>query len=522
MDHATPVRLAGRTLAGSLLLLAAAALVALLLLPSLMGQDRDGGIYATVALTVYRGQTLYRDVWESKPPVTYYLNILAFSLFGVNRWALWGFEILYYWGTVLVFGWLLRMLTGRDWLALVGAVLLLFQTHNTLLIIENAPESYALLWQVVCLLAGFYFLRKPGYRAALAIGLSAGLAFLTKQNVIGVPLTLLPAILVLHKPLRNDLHTLARYAGAMIAGGLLPLALTAAFFAAHGALDNALDNIMVASPKMHAWFGEGSVPIWESLGSTLSTPLFLLPFVPLAPLAVWGIARLRTAEQPADRVFLLWATLALGADLLLANISNRTYGHYYLPLMPTFVLLGVFALARLTAPGNSTNPRVVFLVGIYVVVAALWWVPFAALTRLEADDGDLTTTEKHVMTDYVVEHSAPDDRVLVWGLATAINFQAKRLSPSRYTYAYPVVTPDYGDVEDFVAELEAAQPVLIVDTTVPDGLRVPPLDAARRAEWEAAGGRRDTENLELLYAFVAAHCTPEHEIDEMVVYRCRY
>jgi hypothetical protein len=71
-----------------------------------------------------------------------------------------------------------------------------------------------------------------------------------------------------------------------------------------------------------------------------------------------------------------------------------------------------------------------------------------------------------------------------------------------------------------VRDLNANPPAMIVDSTMTDGDRVPPLDAARRAAWWEAGGRRDVAHLEPIYQFVADHCTLVDEIKQAAIYRC--
>jgi hypothetical protein len=124
---------------------------------------------------------------------------------------------------------------------------------------------------------------------------------------------------------------------------------------------------------------------------------------------------------------------------------------------------------------------------------------------------------------YVADHTDSGDFVWVWGANTRVNFQSGRDSPTQYTYAYPLIVP--GDlsgkrITEVIADLSANPPVMIVDSTLIDGDRVPPLDPVRRAAWWDSGGRRDVANLEPIYQYVADHCVLSEEIERVAIYRC--
>ncbi|NDJ77716.1 MAG: hypothetical protein GYB65_15800, partial [Chloroflexi bacterium] len=89
----------------------------------------------------------------------------------------------------------------------------------------------------------------------------------------------------------------------------------------------------------------------------------------------------------------------------------------------------------------------------------------------------------------------------------------------------PLILPDYTSeqqIEETIADLATNKPTLIVDNTMVDGTRIPPLDPARRQEWWAMGGRRDVFDLDPIYDFVADHCAIVEEIGDTAIYACTY
>ena len=150
----------------------------------------------------------------------------------------------------------------------------------------------------------------------------------------------------------------------------------------------------------------------------------------------------------------------------------------------------------------------------------------ASLVRFWMADWSIAGPERHkALATYVIENTEPGDTVLVWGVDTAINFQSRRDSPTPYNHGYPLIVPNQEsgeNVRQMVKDLEHNKPVMIVDTTLRDGDRIPPLHPVLRRIWWFEGGRRDIEQLDPIYRFVESYCHVATEYDGAIIYRCRY
>ena len=150
----------------------------------------------------------------------------------------------------------------------------------------------------------------------------------------------------------------------------------------------------------------------------------------------------------------------------------------------------------------------------------------ASLVRFWIVDWSIAGPELHkALATYVMDNTEPDDTVLVWGVDTAINFQSGRDSPTPYNHGYPLIVPNEEsgeNVRQMVKDLERNKPVMIVDTTLRDGDRIPPLHPLLRRLWWFEGGRRDIEQLGPIYRFVESYCHVATEYDGAIIYRCRY
>lgn len=504
--------------------------------PSVIQQRKDSGTFAYTGKVILDGGLPYVDAWDNKLPGVYYIDALAFALFGVNRWALWLAETSFVYLATLLMFWLVLQAYRRPVLAWIGALLVLgFARHPGLVSDINFTEPYALLPQMTVWVAGYQFLRKPRALPAFLIGFATGAAMLFKQTTIGVALAFIPAIVLTAHPV---MHQARRWLWlAVIAlGGLTCLGGMAAYLAAHGILIDAIQASFVAASEYHDWVSQGTGWIGQSLGTTLAASEFPLVFGPFLPfLVIGGRALLRRARQldqpqptPVDRTLAAWTLLTFGCDFVLANLTGRGYAHYYVSLIPASVLLIVASVPVISAysqrAGRKTRLRVRWLWVYFLLVAMI--PVWASLVRFWMAGWDIFgPTRYDELATYVAQHTTPHDTVLVWGVDVVINFQSGRDSPTEYDYGYPLVVPEEdtaGRIQDVVRDLETKKPTMIVDTTFRDGTRVPPLNSALRIVWWIFGGRRDVADLEPIYQFVGQQCTMTDVVKGAVIYRCKY
>lgn len=513
-------------------------LVSLQLAPSVIEQRRDSGIFAYTGMVIADGGLPYQDAWDNKLPGVYLINAFAFTVFGTSRWALWLIENL----TLVVAGLVMfRLLEQvyRDrseaWLGTI--IVILLARHPGLVSDVNFTEPYALLPQAIVYAEGYRFLRQPTYRRAFIIGFAAGAAFLIKQTTIGVALAFLPAIVICHHPVMNSSRPWRRV-GMMILGGLSILGLMSLYLLLNGILDDALKASFIAAREFHTWVGKESGWFGQSLFKSITSPGFISVFVPLLPFLVIGMAaavrRVRDHSKgrhsrTSETTLALWAVLAFWIDLVLANITGRSYEHYFIPLIPSVALLILLALPEIRkwrSHPRRTWRRSAKAIQVYLAVLMIGVPVGTTLARFKMADWDIAGPERRAeLSLYVMQHTDLDEKVLVWGADTAINFQSERNSPTQYTYGYPLIVPEETTddvIQEMVLDLETHRPALIIDTTLRDGYRIPPLDSVRRITWWADGGRKDVANLEPIYNFVDEHCRVINEIERAEIYHCRY
>src|SRR5688572_6718142 len=158
--------------------------------------SRDSGVFLYVGWRFLNGDIPYRDVWDHKPPLIYFVDALGIALTPDSLWGLWLFQFLFIFFTLFFVYKLLDREFGL-YAALIGSIVL---TSGLLTILEkgNVTEEYALIFQALCFWVFLRAWRKDfPLRDSFWIGVLGGFAFNFKQTTIGVWITYALFLLVL-------------------------------------------------------------------------------------------------------------------------------------------------------------------------------------------------------------------------------------------------------------------------------------------------------------------------------------
>ena len=204
--------------------------------------------------------------------------------------------------------------------------------------------------------------------------------------------------------------------------------------------------------------GFGTAALWQTLQLLLADwwILFLLP-------AILVVRRRR-------RVW-FWIGMFLAAW---ASTAGSPHGHYYLVVMPFWALLAAVAiddLASLCAAELKWSHAALrrAFTAIVLVLLCLPDLPWVACAKQEfaavKAGGGNPFLESQAVARRVAELTSPNDYVFVAGSEPQILCYAKRLSPSRFVIAYPLMIPTplaEGYQREAVQDLERHPPAVIV------------------------------------------------------------
>ena len=411
--------------------------------------DPDEAAIGVQAMVVRAGGTLYRDIYDRKPPLPPLLYAASFSLtdstdvrlirllvtvllavcgiaVGAECRRRWGHAAGWWGGVLLIAG--AMALFPAD----AGAA---NYAHFALL-----PGTLAILWS-----------RRGTLAYAIAAGVALGLAILTRQSwLLGV----VPACVSV------GLKGRWRYVGPF----LVAVAATVATTVFYAPFDQFWRWNVTDSPS----FVFAGINAWSAAAKGLTSIAGFVGFHVVVVVAamsgmVAAVAQLRKRTLPDD--FDLWWWVAVGLAAWAAGL--RFFGHYWLQILPPLVLLAVPIVIRAT-----DTLRKLAIAAIAAPAIAAWILLFVPGSfHHRPDPGQLAA--------YVRSQTTSDDRVFVWGSYPEVLLAADRLPAGGLVHTDFVVGRSGGRndpaetlaravpeaLEIMLDSLKAAPPKLVLDTS---------------------------------------------------------
>jgi hypothetical protein len=465
------------------------------------GYGRDQGIYAMVGRSILEGGMPYRDAWDFKPPGIFVLFAAARALFGDAQVGVRGLEVVGLGATVFGLVRLAEELWGERLIGLLaGAIAVL--VHAQLDFWHTAqPESFGGMLTVGALLLIVRGERRlaggedcRAFIAWVAAGAIFGAAGLLKPPLAGGG-AVAAALLALRSwrasasgdaghPARSRAVLRALRPVALIAlGGVLPVAVCLAWFAAKGALSDLHSVLFVFTPHYTAIGWEGVSPFgmayygfieWLATYSSVTTVGLLL-------LLGFGLA---PDERPG--ALLLGSVIAI--HLVGVVLQGKFFPYHYGATWPITSLLAALGFWKVWArTGRRTAGGAAAFAGAFVLVAlgqsATKDVPGSFLRRTlqrtvifaaggrdqEAIDklasvADVNAVANRAVAEFIRARVPAERPVFVWGFEPVIYDLAGRPPSSRYIYnvAQRVAWAKEAARAELMRDLAARPPAAIV------------------------------------------------------------
>ena len=468
------------------LLVGVSALFGLFLLAILLtfAYGRDQGIYAVVADAVLHGEHPYKDAWDFKPPMIYFVYAWARLFFGGSMVSIRILEATALLSMVAAFGFLSRSCM-RDWRPGVFAGAIALLAHVALEFWDTAqPEAFgavASAWALVCACA----VRPRAWEQRLlwvASGALYAVAAFLKPPLGGGILVSLAFVCAARRAAAGGWRAYAEPALAFAAGGASVVAVTLLYFAAGGAIQDAAETFFVFAPGYTALnFRTGELA--RNLHRVLRELTFgFSPYVP-AGVALLLAARHKTTVR-SDIVLHVVGVMAV--QILGIALQAKLFMYHYSATLPLTCLLAGWGLWQLWVrlhdrllPAALTLIALGFLGnGVPVVhgTQETLWQRVPARLRLLSGHGSGDDFDKlHRLWDVDVganrqagawlrQHTPAGAPLYVWGFEPMLYEFAARAPASRYIYNVPqrAVWVKREARRDLIADLRARPPSAIV------------------------------------------------------------
>src|SRR5213079_32485 len=402
-------------------------------LPSLLHpQPIDSeAMYSVVANEIVDGGRPYADAVERKPPLIFWTYAAIFKVASKFNWKALHIVALV-WTLCAMAGLyvICRELFDRNTGLIAAFFYGVFQPWLTW---KNLSFDAEMLMNLPIIWAWAIAFRRNSSRMRpelFAAGALLGAAFLLKQPaaIAAVPLgiyLLLPSYGASRSltPTNSIIQASMLTAGFFAALGLVMITLWK-----QGILHEAFYWTIADHDVPHVFWGRGIANTRTFLGVCL-------------PLVIGAILACRDkgeiwAGKTAERTALLGL---LAASAIGAAAGARFYEHYYIQLIPPLALLAAPYYAqlwtrRMQPPHWLLRPSLTYawLALTIVAFSISHWLALAA-RREPKETGR-----------YLLEHSAPNDRIFVWGHKARIYLEARRRPACRYILSFPLTGSVFG------------------------------------------------------------------------------
>ena len=473
----------------ALLVIAAGALVARIVsIAEPLGIDQS--LWASAVRGLSRGQLLYQDVWEQRPPGIYLTYLAAFHFFGwTTATVAWLDIIASALTTVMIFA-VVRALSTRLAAALAAALYAVLTMPSWLyghsgFLERSVCETFIVLSVALGSWCAVKYHDRPSALLAAGLGFCGGLAIVYKPNA-GI---YLPALLLWIWFYRREVG--AAHARALVvaiaASAVLPV-LTVVWLWQTGVLADA----RVAVVDFNRYYLAGgftiggyaldfSRAVWLRMKTD---PLWLAGGVG-ALAAVWQLARTRRLP-PLAGLAVIW-----GGAAAIAIVVNgaRLFNSYFINALAPLAILSAWLLVedvkasvlrRVVAIGTVSLMLMLLVQRNYVARVADSVTADYALLRgtldrtryLERFGGydnarGYSARANEELAAYARAHTTPDERIFLFGINGAgVYFHADRLTAQRFLRVNFFVPEGFPDpafrLEAVTRDLATRQPRYLI------------------------------------------------------------
>ncbi len=466
----------------------------------------DSGVFLYTGWRILNGELPYRDIWDHKPPVIFYINALGLAIADNSRWGVWLIELAALFLAAYLGFQLLRKTLGI--FPAIFSLLLWLLSLVQVLQGGNLPTEFTLPLQFTALWLVYHADKsKRPHWIFFLIGLTGAIAFFIKQTAVGIWIAIV-IYLTVQKLMSKQGRQWFRELSLISLGGLAISIIIVAFFSIQGAFPQfwsaAFEYNFIYSSFGQAGFAARWASFINGIKPLTRTGLFQFSIIGYVAALILTLFRKSPIEKALPLLFV--GLINLPIELILINIPRRTYPHYYMTLLPVLALFTAFTFSILVPMGSTWKiPNMVKYALALGAAGVLAWFSF---------DGYMNTLyayrklyDNKNMINYIKDNTTPSERVLLWGAETSMNYFTERKSPTRFTYQYPLLQKGYVREEfiiEFLDDVIKNQPQLIIMTDTPTPMYEFPIH---------------TEVLATRIAYLQSHYCIVQEIDTWTIYK---
>jgi len=419
----------------------------------------DEMVYLTLGQGVRQGLTLYKDIYDNKPPLLYLTAGAAGNLF-------WFKVILAFWSlvTIFLFYKLTKIILEKNEKAQKLSTFL-FALLTTLPLLEGLTVNSE-LFMIVFTIAAFLILlpgnSKAGkvYLAGVLLGLGA---------LFKIPAAFDAPVIVFYWIITEGFKnwkTILKNTVLLILGFASPIVLTFIWFFLKGALPEYIKAAFLQNVGYISSFRPGDV---QKPFLVRNAPLLIRGAIVLAGSSVLFIFRRKLSKRFV--LLALWILFALFA----ITLSERPYPHYLIQaIAPISILASILFLEKSIEQALVVIPLALAL--FVPVFYKFWFYPttsyYTRFVKFALGSGSKAAyfsgfspnvNRNYQIAEFLASSSKTSDRVFMWDPdSAAVYALSRRLPPIKYVVDYHIY--DYSSLSAEAKSISANPPKFIILT----------------------------------------------------------
>lgn len=420
----------------------------------------DEMIYMTLGQGVRQGLTLFKDVYDNKPPLLYLTAALAENLF-LFKVILASWSIV----TIVAFYKLSELFFPNEEKTRKTSTVI-FALLTTLPLLEGNTVNSE-IFMIGFTIFGLLMLLKPNLttKKIFTAGILFGLGTLFK-----IPAAFDAPVIVIYwlitGNLKEDWKKIFKNTIILILGFAFPIILTFAWYFLRGSLPEYIKAAFLQNVGYLSSFRPRDV---QKSFLDKNAPLLIRGVIVLIGVLVTWFFRKKLSSKFV--LFTIWTLFSLFA----ITLSERPYPHYFIQaLAPVSLLLGILVNQNSLEQSLAIIPLLIaFFVPVYYKFyfypTASYYMRFinftaGRITRIGYFNSfDTNTSRNYQIAEFLSQSSEPIDRVFMWDPASPTVYAlARRLPPVKYVVPYHVA--DYSNRASVAKELTAKPPKFIILT----------------------------------------------------------
>lgn len=160
---------------------------------------------------------------------------------------------------------------------------------------------------------------------------------------------------------------------------------------------------------------------------------------------------------------LVVALVDLPVEIGLAALAGRNFPHYFMPLLPSLVIIFGYAAHLLLSVRSSPAGKATAYAWMGALLIPVLVPGIMATGKQLQPRGDRQVEDAAA---YIEAHTLPSDTVMQWGITPGVYILSGRSAPSRFFHVNPIFFDGYSGTfhtERLLTDLVSNPPLLIID-----------------------------------------------------------